>query len=75
MTQNYDDGRQRLSLQRRRAEKKAQAERDLLQAVKNMVHGWSWTDDDGHERFVKPWSMFSRELVEERLRALDSEEE
>ena len=50
-------------------------EQAVIEAARNLVHGWRWTTDDGEEITVQPWDYYSQDLLTEKLRALDSEEE
>lgn len=50
-----------------------EAERAVIEAARNLVHGWRWTTDDGEEITVQPWDYYSQDLLTEKLRALNSE--
>ena len=49
-------------------------EQAVIEAARNLVHGWRWTTDSGEEITVPPWDYYSQDLLTEKLRALDSEE-
>jgi hypothetical protein len=61
---------QRAKADRERTTAVLKAERKVIEAAKYLVHGWSFTDDMGHEITVPAWSDYSKVLLEERIREL-----